>query len=65
MEDADPASGARFRLTLADGQTVLSQSVVIASGVVTADGPASADSFGNIFAELLDGSRTRSGRVTR
>ncbi|MBK8594430.1 MAG: DJ-1/PfpI family protein [Holophagales bacterium] len=39
--------------------------VVIASGVVTADGPASADSFGNIFAELLDGSRTRSGRVTR
>lgn len=39
--------------------------VVIAAGVVTADGPASADSFGNIFAELLDGSRTRSGRVTR
>jgi protease I len=39
--------------------------VVIAAGVVTADGPASADSFANIFAELLDGSRTRSGRLTR
>ncbi|MBI5446751.1 MAG: DJ-1/PfpI family protein [Deltaproteobacteria bacterium] len=39
--------------------------VVISAGVVTADGPASAESFGNIFAELLDGSRTRSGRVTR
>ncbi len=39
--------------------------VVIAAGIVTADGPASADAFGNIFAELLDGSRTRSGRVTR
>jgi len=39
--------------------------VVVAGGVVTADGPASAESFGNIFAELLDGSRTRSGRVTR
>ena len=39
--------------------------VVIAAGIVTADGPASAESFGNIFAELLDGSRTRSGRVTR
>ena len=39
--------------------------VVIASGILTADGPASAESFGNIFAELLDGSRSRSGRVTR
>ena len=39
--------------------------VVIAAGVVTADGPASAESFASIFAELLDGSRTRSGRVTR
>ena len=39
--------------------------VVVAGGVVTADGPASAESFGNIFAELLDGTRTRSGRVTR
>ena len=39
--------------------------VVIAAGLVTADGPASAESFGNIFAELLDGSRSRSGRVTR
>ena len=39
--------------------------VVIAGGIVTADGPASAESFGNIFAELLDGSRTRSGRLTR
>ena len=39
--------------------------VVVATGVVTADGPASAESFGNIFLELLDGSRTRSGRVTR
>jgi putative intracellular protease/amidase len=39
--------------------------VVVAAGVVTADGPASAESFGNIFAELLEGSRTRSGRVTR
>ena len=39
--------------------------VVVAGGIVTADGPASAESFGNIFAELLDGSRTRSGRVTR
>jgi protease I len=39
--------------------------VVIGGGIVTADGPASAESFGNIFAELLDGSRTRSGRVTR
>lgn len=39
--------------------------VVIAAGIVTADGPASAESFGNIFAELLDGSRSRSGRVTR
>jgi len=39
--------------------------VVIAAGIVTADGPGSAESFGNIFAELLDGSRTRSGRVTR
>jgi thioredoxin reductase (NADPH) len=33
MDDADPATGARFQLSLADGQTVLSQSVVIASGV--------------------------------
>ena len=39
--------------------------VVIAAGIVTADGPASAESFASIFAELLDGSRTRSGRVTR
>lgn len=39
--------------------------VVIAAGLVTADGPASAESFGNIFAELLDGSRSRSGRITR
>jgi protease I len=39
--------------------------VVVAAGVVTADGPASAESFGNIFAELLEGSRTRSCRVTR
>jgi len=39
--------------------------VVVAGGVVTADGPASAESFGNIFAELLDGSRSRSGRVLR
>lgn len=39
--------------------------VVIAAGLVTADGPASAESFGNIFGELLDGSRSRSGRVTR
>lgn len=39
--------------------------VVVAGGVVTADGPASAESFGSIFAELLDGSRTRSGRLTR
>lgn len=39
--------------------------VVVAGGIVTADGPASAESFGNIFAELLDGSRTRSGRLTR
>lgn len=39
--------------------------VVIAAGIVTADGPTSAETFGNIFAELLDGSRTRSGRVTR
>jgi protease I len=39
--------------------------VVVAGGVVTADGPASAESFGNILAELLDGSRTRSGRLTR
>ena len=39
--------------------------VVVAGGIVTADGPASAESFANIFAELLDGSRTRSGRVTR
>ncbi len=39
--------------------------VVVAGGIVTVDGPASAESFGNIFAELLDGSRTRSGRLTR
>ncbi len=39
--------------------------VAVAGGVVTADGPSSAESFGNIFAELLDGSRSRSGRVTR
>lgn len=39
--------------------------VVVAGGVVTADGPASAESFGHIFAELLDGSRSRSGRVLR
>ncbi len=39
--------------------------VVIAPGVLTADGPAAAEAFGNIFAELLDGSRTRSGRLTR
>jgi len=39
--------------------------VVVAGGIVTADGPASAESFGNIFAELLDGSRSRSGRVLR
>jgi len=36
-----------------------------AGGVVTADGPSSAESFGNIYAELLDGSRSRSGRVAR
>ena len=39
--------------------------VVISGGIVTADGAASAESFANIFAELLDGSRSRSGRVTR
>lgn len=39
--------------------------VVVAGGVVSADGPSSAESFGNIFSELLDGSRSRSGRVTR
>ena len=39
--------------------------VVVSGGIVTADGPASAESFGNIYAELLEGSRTRSGRVTR
>ncbi len=39
--------------------------VVIGGGIVTADGPSSAEMFANIFAELLDGSRTRSGRVTR
>jgi protease I len=39
--------------------------VVVAGGIVTADGPASAESFGHIFAELLDGTRTKSGRVNR
>lgn len=39
--------------------------VVVSGGIVTCDGAASAESFGNIYAEILDGSRTRSGRVTR
>ncbi len=39
--------------------------VVVAGGIVTADGPASAESFGNIFAELLESARTKSGRVSR
>jgi len=39
--------------------------VVVSGGIVTADGPASAESFGNIFAELLDAYRVKSGRVPR
>ena len=39
--------------------------VVVSGGIVTCDGAASAEAFGNIYAEVLDGSRTRSGRITR
>lgn len=39
--------------------------VVVSGGIVTCDGAGSAESFGNIYAEILDGSRTRSGRITR
>lgn len=39
--------------------------VVVAGNVVTADGPASAESFGHVFAELLEAWRVRSGRVSR
>lgn len=39
--------------------------VVVAGSVATADGPASAESFGHIFVELLEASRVKSGRIPR
>jgi protease I len=39
--------------------------VVVAGNVATADGPASAETFANIFVELLDAWRVKSGRITR
>jgi protease I len=39
--------------------------VVVAGNVATADGPASAETFANIFVELIEASRVKSGRVPR
>ena len=52
--------------TLKDGGARFEKKpVVVSGGIVTCDGAASAEAFGNIYAEVLDGSRTRSGRITR
>lgn len=39
--------------------------VVVAGNVATADGPASAETFANIFAELIAAWRVKSGRIAR
>jgi protease I len=39
--------------------------VVVAGNVATADGPASAETFANIFVELIEAWRVKSGRIAR